>query len=148
VTVVCGVLVPTGSSAMAEPSTPVSLTPYSTPQTTMARAAGLRPSFVPEVEPEEPKALDAATNEWSAADMKSTKIASYLLETAVPFAFLVAPALTQVACTGSAQPTSSAQQPEDSEESARIRKETAYEAMCLQEQARGNKCPTWDEWDR
>ena len=152
VTAVCGVLLPTGSSAMAESLQPVGLTTYNTPQTTVAQATGLEPSFVSEVEPEEPKALDAETNQCSAADMKSTKIASFLQETLVPLAFVVAPAFTQVACSGSGQQTPPAKQPEedaDYSKETRLQMQRAhYEGMCLQQRARGDTCPTWEEWHK
>jgi len=152
VTMVCGVLLPTGSSAMAEPLTPVGLTPYSTPRTNMAQAADLQPSFIPEVEPEEPKPVDAETNPCSPVNMKSTKFATFLQETVVPFAFLVAPAVTQVACTGTGQQTPPARQPvedpdDDPEYEARER-EDRYHMWCNIQRWWGEKCPTREEYDK
>jgi RNA polymerase sigma factor (sigma-70 family) len=141
-TVVCGVLMPTGSSFATEPSTSASLTPYSNPQTTMAQASPLQPSFVPKVEPEEPKGLDAETNECSAADMKSTKFASFVQKTVVPMALLVAPAFTQVACTGTQQQTPPARQADDEPDNG----DHGYRVYCNQEHLRGNKCPTYEEY--
>jgi hypothetical protein len=141
-TVVCGALMPTGSSVTTEPSTLAGLTPYSTPQTTMAQVAGLEPSILPEVEPEEPKGLDAETNECSAADMKSTKFAISLQETTLSLALVVAPALTQVACAGTQQQTPPPQQPVEEPDGS----PDPYDVMCDQERARGNDCITKEAW--
>jgi hypothetical protein len=112
-------------------------------------ATCLEPSVVPEVEPEEPKGLDAETNECSAEDMKSTKIASFLQETAFPLALVVAPAVTQVACTGTQQQTPSARQADD-DSAVELEKRRArnYEDMCDYDTHRGDKCPTREEWDK
>ena len=141
VTAVCGVLVPTSSSAMARP-VPMRLTENNTKQTTTANTPVLEPVFVPKVEPEEPKVLDTATNECSGVDMKSTKIARYLQETVVPFAFLVTPAFAQVACAGTEQQTSSARQPDEEPDGSR----DPYDVMCLHERARGNACVPKEQW--
>jgi RNA polymerase sigma factor (sigma-70 family) len=141
VTAMCGVLVPTSSSAMTHPM-PLCLTENNIEQATTADVAVTEPSVVPKVEPEEPKDLDPATNQCSAADMKSLKIARYLQETVVPLAFVVAPALTQPACAGTAQGPSSAQQPEEEYDGTA----DPYEVMCLQERMRGASCPTREEW--
>jgi RNA polymerase sigma factor (sigma-70 family) len=148
VAAVCGVLLPTGSSAMAEPVKPGGLTAYSNPQPATAQGAGLEPSFFSEVEPEEPKVLDTETNQCSAADMKSTKVASFLHETLVPLAFVVAPALTQVACAGTAQQTPPARQTEEEAEADRKYRFAHYEAACDQLRLNGHTCPTFEEWDK
>jgi RNA polymerase sigma factor (sigma-70 family) len=148
-TVVCGALVPTGSPVMTEPSTLVSLTPYSTPQTTMAQATGMESSIVSKVELEEPKGLDAETNVCSAEDMTSTKFASFLQETAFPLALVVAPALTQVACTGTQQQTPPARQADDdSADEEGVDLGVYYEAYCDFARHRGEKCLTRAEWDK
>ncbi|MBK9266965.1 MAG: hypothetical protein IPM54_45220 [Polyangiaceae bacterium] len=148
VTVVCGALLPTSSSATPPSAMPVGLTPYSIPQTTTTQAASLQPTIVPEVAPEEPEALDTATNQCSATVMKSAKISSYLQATALPFALLVAPALTHVACAGAEQQTPPPRQPvNDDAKEERQRKESHYLTYCLQEQARGDKCLSMEEWD-
>lgn len=144
-TAACGMLLPTGSSVTTEPSRSVGLTPYSPSHMTMAQAAPLQPSFVPEVEPEEPKGLDAETNEWSAADMKSTKIANFLGETLVPLSFLIAPVITQAACVGTEQQTQPARQPEEEPDGSM----DPYDRMCEVLRARGETCPpreTWNKW--
>ncbi|HRI72637.1 MAG TPA: hypothetical protein PK156_50720, partial [Polyangium sp.] len=143
VTVVCGAILPTGSSEWTD-SVRVSLTESDTKQTSTTKVAALEPSFVRKVEPEEPKALDAGTNECSSVDMKSTKIASYLQETLVPLAFVVAPALTQVACAGAEQQTPPARQPEEEPDDSA----DPYEVACLQERARGNTCPPKEVWQK
>lgn len=140
ITAVCGVLVPASSSAMTKPM-PVRLTQNSTDRTNTASEALLEPSFVPKVEPEEPKDLDAATNQCSAPDMKSEKIAKYFRETVAPLALVVAPALTQVACAGTEQGTSSAQHPDEEPDGT-----DPYRVMCNQERMRGAPCPTREEW--
>lgn len=142
VTVVCGALVPTSSSVTTEPPTPLGLTRVSSLSTDPKESANLQPSFVPEVAPEEPKGLDTRTNECSAVDMKSTKITSILQQTVVPFAFLVAPAFTQVACAGSDQQTPPPHHSEEEYDGS----PDPYEVMCDQERARGNTCPPREEW--
>jgi DNA-directed RNA polymerase specialized sigma24 family protein len=148
VAVVCGVFVPTGSSATTELSMPVSLTRLSTPQTTIAQAAPLQPSFLPEVGPEEPKTLDAATNQCSAADMKSAKIASYLQGTVAPLAFLGASAFTQVACTGSEQQTLPPRQPQGEPTEEPDGSHDPYVFSCKMERMRGNECLPREEWEK
>lgn len=147
VTVVCGAILPTGSSELSDPVR-VSLTESDTKQTSTTKIASLEPSFVRKVEPEEPKALDAGTNECSSVDMKSTKIASYLQETLVPLAFVVAPALTQVACAGAEQQTPPAQQPADEPAEEPDGSPDPYEVACDQERARGNTCPPKEVWQK
>jgi hypothetical protein len=147
-TLVCGAIVPTGSSFATEPSASVSLTPYSNPQTTMTQGVPLQPSFIPKVEPEEPNGLDAETNECSAEDMTSTKIASLVQKTALPLTLLVAPALAQVACSGTQQQTPSARQAEEEEADHRDSLDGAYRATCLFAQSRREKCPTREEWEK
>lgn len=140
VTAVCGVFVPASSSAMTNPM-PLRLPENSTEQATTANAAVTEQSFVPKVEPEEPKDLDPATNQCFAADMKSEKIARYLQESIVPLALVVAPALTQPACAGTEQRTSSAQHPDEEPDGT-----DPYRVMCNQERMRGAPCPTREEW--
>lgn len=144
VTAICGVLVPTSSSLLNESSPPLGLTTYSTPQATLAQPAPLQPDFVPEVEPEEPKALDTETNPCSGAGMKFTKTASVLLETAVPLAFLVAPALTQVACTGTEQQTPPARQPEEEPDDM----PDPYDIVCENARRFGEECPSREAWEK
>jgi RNA polymerase sigma factor (sigma-70 family) len=149
VTVVCGVFLPSGSSLATEQPPLVGLTQVDPTTTALANTAILQASERAEVAPEEPKAFDAETNSCSPADMKSTKFASFLQETVVPLAFVVAPAVTQAACAGTEQQTPPARQAED-EEAADLRdhKDTAYEVMCSQARARREQCPTREEWDR
>ena len=142
VTAACGVLVPSGSSIMNESLTSLGFTQVATKQTNTAIVADFRPSFVPKVAPEEPNGLDAETNSCSPGDMKSAKIASILQETVVPLAFVVAPALGQVACAGSDQQTPAARQPDEEHDDSA----DPYEVMCDQERARGNTCPSREEW--
>lgn len=143
-----GVLVPAGSSMQTESSTAVGLTPIACNQTVSAEVAGLQTSAPTEVAPEEPKAFDAETNTCSAKDMKSSKFASIVQETVVPLAFVVAPALTQVACGGSNPQASSAQQAADEADDEEYWSNRAYRVSCLQERARGGQCPTRAEWER
>ena len=148
VTVLCGVLLPAGSSFMTEPSMALGLTPYSPPQTTMAQATPLGPAFNPEVEPEEPEALDAVTNQCSAADMKSTQFASFLQRTVLPLALSATPALAQVACAGTEQQTPPPQQPVDEPKDTHDWDTIAYDQACTFQRARGERCPTREEWDK
>jgi RNA polymerase sigma factor (sigma-70 family) len=150
VTVVCGVFLPSGSSRATEATHVMGLTQVENTTTALANAASLQASERAEVAPEEPKEFDAETNSCSLADMKSTKFASFLQETVVPLAFVVAPAVTQVACAGTEQQTPPARQADDDEEEAaeRERDDTAYRVTCLQARKRGEQCPTREEWDR
>ncbi|HRI70408.1 MAG TPA: hypothetical protein PK156_39525, partial [Polyangium sp.] len=58
----------------------------------------------------------------------------------VPFAFLVAPEVTQLACAGAERHTT-AQEPEERDDST-----DPYVFMCRNEHRRGNECPTREEW--
>lgn len=141
----CGVLVPTGSSFMSEPSMPSGLTQFDIGRTDPTKPAALPPSFVPEVEQEEPKAIDAATNECSSADMRCTKTANYVAENLIPMTFVLGVALSQVTCAGTPHQTPAPQEEPDEEPD-----ETAdpYEVACDQERARGNPCPPKEVWQK
>jgi hypothetical protein len=114
-----------------------------------AEWSSLQACMLTEVELEEPKVFDAATNTCSPGDMKFTKFANIVQETVVPLAFVVAPALTQVACAGTAPQTQSVQPTDDDLEKQREKEAArAYEGACDQERARGEQCPTREEWDK
>ncbi len=86
-------------------------------------------------------AFDKPQKQCSASDMKSTKIVSYLQGTVIPFAFLVAPEVTQLACAGAERQTAPAQEPEERDDST-----DPYDYMCLEQHRRGEDCPTRTEW--
>ncbi len=140
----CGVLVPTGSSFMSEPSIPLGLTWSDTSRTNTAKPAGLPPLFVPEVAPEELKAIDAATNECSAGDMKFTKTALSVAENMIPMTFVLGVALSHVACAGTAQQTPRQEEPDEEPDGM----PDPYEVACDQERARGNPCPPKEVWQK
>lgn len=149
VTAVCGVVFPTGSSQATESSLLLGLTQVDAHQVDVAEPARLQACMLAEVEPEEPKVFDAVTNTCSPADMKSTKFANIVQETVVPLAFVVAPALTQVACAGTAPQTQSVQPTDDDLEKQREKEAArAYEVACDQERARGNPCPSREEFSK
>ena len=143
ITGVCGVLVPTGSSFMSAPSIPLGLTQVDISRTNTAKLAGLPPSFVPEVAPEEPKEVDAATNECSPGDMKFTKTALSVAEKLIPMTFVLGAALNQAACAGTAQQTRARQEEPEEEPDGTT---DPYDVMCDEERRRGNPCPTREEW--
>jgi RNA polymerase sigma factor (sigma-70 family) len=114
VTMACGVLVPSSSNAMeVSPGSTgvVLLAPPSAPVATTMMPA--EPPLAPEVEPEKPITIDELKKQWSADDMNSFKIVRYLQATMLPFAFLMTPTVSQVACTGSGQQTPPPQEPEE-----------------------------------
>ena len=141
----CGVLVPTGSSFMSDPSMPSGLTAFDSGQTDPTKAAALSPSFVHEVEPEEPKAIDAATNECSAADMRCIKTASSVAKNLMPMTFVLGVALSQAACAGRAQQTPARQEEPEEEPDGMV---DPYEVACDQERARGKPCPPKEVWQK
>lgn len=65
---------------------------------TASRVAEIEGDTSVEVAPVKPFGVDKPEAECSASRMKTTKIVSYLQGTIVPFAFLVAPAVTQLGC--------------------------------------------------
>jgi RNA polymerase sigma factor (sigma-70 family) len=143
VTMACGVLVPSASNAMelSQGSTAVgSSTPSRDPVTATMMPA--EPPLVPEVEPEKPITIDELEKQWSADDMNSFKIVRYLQATMLPFAFVMMPAVSQVACTGSGQQTPPPQEPDDGDYGG----SDPYDGMCSMEQHRGNDCPSKADW--
>lgn len=143
VTFACGVLVPTSSSA-ALPRGPLRDELQGTTVSavvTVPTVALDEPGQTPEVAPEKPLVVDEPGKRCSASDMKATKISSYLQGTIVPFAFLVAPAMTQLACAGSERHPVATQEPEERDDS-----QDPYDAMCENERHRGNDCPSRADW--
>lgn len=148
---VCGVLWAASSSAMNTRSVDTRLTSYIEPQTTSIQSSVLEPSSASKVEREEPKAVDAETNECSAADMTSSKFATVLQKVLVPTAVAVTPVLTHVGCAGTEQQTQCPQEPmttHEEEEEARRRANDAYESACLFARARGETCIPQEEWKK
>jgi len=148
VTFTCGVFVPTGSAA-AQAHEPLQVEQGTMTQPSSASAVVAVPNGVleesgqtPEVAPEKPVFVDEPGKQCSASTMKTTKISSYLQGTIVPFAFLVAPAMTQLACAGAERHTST----QESDEGDNTGGIDPYDAMCLQERRRGNDCPSKAEW--
>lgn len=144
VTAMCGVLLPASSSLATEGSNLLGLTAVDGARTNGAQPAGLPPSFVAEVAPEEPKAVDTATNECSSGDMKCTKAASSVVENLMPMTFVLGVALTQVACASSQPQTPSVQQAEEEEDDPNVT--DPYDVICSYDRARGNKCMTREEY--
>ena len=145
ITGACGLLLPTGLSFASGPWTPSGLTPVDTSETSDVKTSVIQPSFVHEVAPEEPRGLDAETNECSAVDMKFTKPARSVAENLIPMAFVLSTALNQAACAGTAQQTPPRQEePEDEPDGCA----DPYEVACDQERARGNPCPPKEVWQK
>jgi DNA-directed RNA polymerase specialized sigma24 family protein len=142
VTLVCGVMVPSASigTSVSQGST-VSVLSAPPSATMIAAIAPLGPAKSTEVEPEKPIAIDEREKQWSAADMNSFKIAKYVQLSLVPFAFLVAPAVTQVACAGAEQQAPPPQEPEEQDDSL-----DTYEIFCTNTKFLGGKCPSKADW--
>jgi hypothetical protein len=143
VIVAFGVVVPAGSMATAISQGSAVTMASLPPNTTIADATmPVAPTLTAEVEPEKPIAIDEREKQWSAADMNSFKIAKYIQLSFVPFAFLVAPAVTQIACAGAEQRlTPPPQEPEERDDSP-----DPYDMMCENERHRGSACPSKAEW--
>ncbi len=88
-------------------------------------------------------AVDTAPVRCSGRVMKSTAIARYVQETVLPFAFLLAPAVTNVACAGTERQTPPPQQADDEEEGGHL---DPYEHTCWNATRMGAECPTRAEW--
>ncbi len=143
VTVACGVMVPASSMALGEqyevPGATLAAGPRPTPAAEMVPT---EPSSAPEVEPEKPIALDELENQCSAAEMKATTFVSYLQATMLPFAFLVAPTVTQVACAGAEHHTLPPQEPEEEEHDGT----EPYVGYCENQERLGSRCPSRADW--
>jgi DNA-binding CsgD family transcriptional regulator len=143
VTVACGVMVPSASAATAasqESAASVRLAPATT--TIAAVMMPTEPPMSTEVAPVKQIAIDELKEQWSDADMNPFKIARFLQASIVPATLLVAPAVTQIACAGAEQNTSSAQEPEEEHGG-----QDPYDMMCENERHRGNNdCGSKAEW--
>ncbi len=146
VTMACGLMVPASSAATAHE--PEAAWPAPKPALAMVLTPSPRPSPLA-VDPVKPIAIDEPAKQCSASTMKATKIGSYLQGMAVPFAFLMAPAMTQVACAGAERqappvqtPPSSAPEEEGGEGL------DPYDMMCESQQSRGSPCETREEWEK
>lgn len=146
-TITCGVLVPASSSA-ALPHEPF----QAKEQPTMQQASASVPAPIPtvkldepgqtlEVAPEKPALVDEPRKQCSASDMKATKLAGYLPSTILPFAFLVTPALANVACAGGERQTLPRYEPEERDDTP-----DPYNVMCDEQKRRGKDCPSRAEW--
>lgn len=142
VTAVCGGILPTSSSLATDRANLLGLTQVESKPTAAMNAAGLPPSFVPEVAPEEPKEVNTATNACSAEDMKCTKTASPIVENLMPMTFLLGIASSQVACAGSPQKTPVVQEPEEERDGSH----DPFDVHCTFAKARGEKCMTREEY--
>jgi len=148
VIVTCGVLVPTSSSAALpnEPFRDEQQAATAQPSSAVVAVPTLvvdEPRQTPEVAPEKRTVVDEPGKQCSASNMNSSKIVNYLQGTVVPFAFLVAPAMTQLACAGADRQTVSAQEPDDEEPEGGL---DPYEHMCRNEHRRGAECPSRADW--
>ncbi|HRI72418.1 MAG TPA: sigma-70 family RNA polymerase sigma factor, partial [Polyangium sp.] len=143
VTAACGVLVPANAvGTVVRPDVPIAL--RLAPRT-LAITANMRPMSPlarQEVEPVKPNGVDTAPVECSGAGMKPTTIARYVQDAVLPFAFLLAPAVTSVACAGTERQTPPPQQADDEEEGGL----DPYYMMCLNATRMGADCPTRAEW--
>lgn len=150
VTMTCGAILPASSSPAAVHHETTAVV-QSAPMSAMIAAAAMPleppvpetplPPAPEEVAPVKPFGVDKPDAECSASGMKTTKIVSYLQGTVIPFAFLVAPTVTQLGCAGSGQQTPPRQEPE--EKSGGM---DPYEGMCEVVEGRGERCPTRTEW--
>lgn len=84
--------------------------------------------------------------ECSAQDMNCNNIVRRFRETLVPLSFLVAPALSQVACTGTEQQTPPARAPEPEDEPDGTI--DPYRAWCMEDRRRGDPCMTREEFEK
>jgi RNA polymerase sigma factor (sigma-70 family) len=142
VTVACGVMVPASSMALGEHQEAPGTTLAAVPRPTLAAPmVPKEPSSAPEVEPEKPIALDEVEKQWSADDMKATTIARYLQATMFPFAFLIAPAVSQVACAGVEHRTPPPQEPEERDDST-----DPYVGYCEGQRRLGGDCESRADW--
>jgi len=142
VTVACGVLVPASSLATTMPPAPlVSMVSAPPSFTKVVAMVPTEPPSSTEVEQVKPITLDMLQTQCSAARMKSNKIVGILQGTVLPFAFLVAPAVTQLGCAGTEGHSPPPREPEERDDSP-----DPYDMMCANERRRGNDCPTKAEW--
>jgi RNA polymerase sigma factor (sigma-70 family) len=147
VTVACGALVPASSMADVAPREAMIAMPLLLPASTIAAAVespsrGEVALVKLPVAPVKP-IVDMAAQQCSSQAMKSTQIASSFLGTVLPFAFIVAPAITSTACAGTDRQTPPPQVPEERDDSS-----DPYDIMCEDLRHRGNACPTREEWHR
>jgi hypothetical protein len=142
VTVACGVIVPASSMATVVRAEVTAVVSATSSIPTFAAAMGPKESpLSAEVAPVKQDAIDGSEEQWSASPMKSIKIASYLQATVLPFAFLVTPAVTQIACAGAEQHTPPPQEPEERDDTT-----DPYDYMCAMEHRRGSDCPSKADW--
>jgi len=140
VTVACGMFVPTNTTAMTgyQPApTSVALA-----KTETAITVAPAPSLPEEVAFVKQMALDEPDGPWSASTMKSTKLAICLQSTVVPFGFLMASAMTQVACAGAERQAPPPQQPEEEDDGG----PDQYEMHCNFATRLGGKCESKGDW--
>ena len=79
--------------------------------------------------------------------MMSSKITTYIQATVLPFALVVAPAMTSVACAGAEQQRLPPQQPQEADdENQNHEGQDPYEQVCENQRRRGSSCPTKEEW--
>jgi DNA-directed RNA polymerase specialized sigma24 family protein len=144
VTVTCGLMVPSGSMAIAASQGGfTSLVPLAPPDRTIAAATiPVAPTLTAEVEPEKPITIDELEKQCSACDMNPFKIARFLQASILPAALLVAPAVTQFACAGAEHQTPPPQEPEEPEHGG----QDPYDQMCENERHRGDKCVSKADW--
>jgi hypothetical protein len=128
------VIVPASSMATTVRQDALASVPLAPPETTITPSMAPTALSLPvEVAPVKPIGLDEPDLQWSASSMKSTKIASYLQATVVPFAFLAASAMTQIACAGGERQTP----PEEERD--------PNERLCYANHWEGLQCPTRKE---
>ena len=87
-------------------------------------------------------ALDEPGEQWSASTMKSTKLAICLQSTVVPFGFLMASAMTHVACAGAERQAPPPQQPDEEDDGGM----DYYEMHCANQRRLGGDCESKSEY--
>ena len=140
VTVACGMFVPTNTTAMTgyQPA-PASV---ALAKTDTAITVAPAPSLPVEVAFVKQMALDEPGEQWSASTMKSTKLAICLQSTVVPFAFLMASAMTHGACAGGERQAPPPQQPDEEDDGGMDQ----YDMYCHNQTRLGGKCRSKSEW--
>jgi hypothetical protein len=137
-------MVPASSLATVEPhEIPVATLAVAPKPTFAVSMIPVEPPLAPEVEPEKPIAIDDPVEPWSASDMKSTSFTRSLQAAMLPFALVVAPAVTQVACAGAEKHTPPPQEPAEEEDDGTT---DPWVEVCENQRHRGEDCPSKADW--
>ncbi|MBK9265485.1 MAG: sigma-70 family RNA polymerase sigma factor [Polyangiaceae bacterium] len=139
VTVACGIVVPASSTAMTVRQDAPSAVSLALPETPSMDVTA--PPMPVEVAPVEQIGLDEPDEQWSAAVMKSNSVAICIQGSLVPFAFLIASAMTQLGCAGAEQHTAPPQEPAERDGSG-----DPWVQMCENQRMRGESCLSKADW--